>query len=261
MKTFLRPAMVLIAYLATVIINTLAVTLPLNGQETGKISDSFPVYFVPAGYVFSIWGVIYVATGAYAIYQFLRPQRENDGFDKIGWLFVLSSIANCVWIFLWHYLQFTMTLPIMLVLLGTLIAMYVLIGRKPKLTTGKNYWLVRLPFSIYLGWVTVATIANVTVWLYNLGITNLFISGSMWSSILVLVAMALAILFIVRKRDYAYAAVIVWAVGGILVKFRNYPDIKIASIVAIVSIVVCMTLSALSHKRILGSVEGKSGIL
>ena len=143
--------------------------LPFNGQETGAISDRFAIYFVPAGYVFSIWGLIYLGLIAYAIFQALPAQRENPRLRSIGGLFALASVANIAWIFLWHYEVFPATLAVMLVLLGSLIAIYLRLGTGLTQVSRAETWMVRVPFSVYLGWITVATVANATQLLYFLG--------------------------------------------------------------------------------------------
>ncbi|MCO5183725.1 MAG: tryptophan-rich sensory protein [Anaerolineae bacterium] len=102
----LRQALVIIALGATITINALANIVPINGLNTGQISDSFDVYFVPAGYVFSIWGLIYLALAGYAIYQALPAQRNNERLRSIDGLFIASSFFNSAWIFAWHYQQF-----------------------------------------------------------------------------------------------------------------------------------------------------------
>ncbi len=121
-KDIVRQILIVLAVVATIVINGLANALPLNGLQTGQISDSFPVYFVPAGYVFAIWGLIYLGLLAYAVFQALPSQRENARLRSIGGLFLIGSVANIAWIFLWHYLQFPLTLLAMLVLLVTLMA-------------------------------------------------------------------------------------------------------------------------------------------
>src|SRR5210317_1147670 len=119
-KDTLRQIIVVLSVLATIIVNGLASALPINGQTTGEISDSFDVFFVPAGYVFSIWGLIYLGLLAYAVYQALPAQAENPSLRSIGYLFVLSCLANIAWIFLWHYNQVALSVLAMLALLGLL---------------------------------------------------------------------------------------------------------------------------------------------
>ncbi len=162
MKNTFRQIAVVIIVLVTLVINILADALPINGLNTGKISDSFHVYFVPAGYVFAIWGLIYIGMLTYAVYQALPAQKNNPRMQATGWWVILGGMANSMWIFLWHYERFVGTLAAMLVLLASLLATYLRLGiGKTKVSAAEN-WLVRVPFSIYLGWITVATIANVT---------------------------------------------------------------------------------------------------
>ena len=124
MKDIYRQVAVVVSVIATIVINTLANALPLNGFNTGEISDRFAVYFTPAGYVFSIWGLIYLGLIAFSIYQALPAQRENPRLRATGWWIVLGGIANSAWIFLWHYEQFPLTIVAMLILLVTLIITY-----------------------------------------------------------------------------------------------------------------------------------------
>src|SRR5512137_1573723 len=105
-KEIFRQIAVVLTVLATIVVNALANILPINGQNTGEISDRFKVYFVPAGYVFSIWGLIYLGLIAMAIYQALPSQRANPRLRSTGWWISLGGLANIAWIFLWHYEKF-----------------------------------------------------------------------------------------------------------------------------------------------------------
>ena len=184
----LRQIIIVIAVVATIVVNALANILPFNGQETGAISDRFAIYFVPAGYVFSIWGLIYLGLIAYAVFQALPAQRENPRLRSIGGLFLLSSVANIAWIFLWHYEVFAATLPVMLVLLGSLIAIYLRLGTGRTPVSRAETWTVRVPFSVYLGWITVATVANATQLLYFLGWNGGALGPEVWTVIMLAVA-------------------------------------------------------------------------
>ena len=168
-RNTLRQVVAIVGVLATIAVNVLANTLPINGQNTGDISDRFDIYFVPAGYVFSIWGLIYLGLIAFAVYQALPAQRENPRLQRMGWWFALASVANIAWIFLWHYLVFNWTIVAMLALLGSLIAIYLRLGIGRTAVPAGERWAVRAPFSVYLGWITVATIANATQLLFYRG--------------------------------------------------------------------------------------------
>src|SRR5512146_2629169 len=148
MKDIVRQISVAVTVLMTLIVNILANALPLNGQNTGQISDKFKVYFVPAGYVFSIWGLIYLGLIAYGIFQALPAQRENPRLRATGWWIALGGLANSAWIFLWHYQQFPLTLVAMLVLLASLIITYLRLGVGRTTVSPAERWAVRLPFSV-----------------------------------------------------------------------------------------------------------------
>jgi len=220
-KTVIRQILVVLATLATIVVNGLANALPINGLGTGEISDMFDVFFVPAGYVFSIWGLIYLGLLAYSVYQALPAQRENAALQKIGYLYIWSSAANIAWLFFWHYLLFPLTLLAMLVILGLLIAIYLRldIGRSQVSTAEK--WLVHVPFSIYLGWITVATIANVTSLLDYLGWNGWGISPQVWAVVILLAAIVISGIMSFTRGDIAYSLVLIWAFIGIAVKHQG----------------------------------------
>lgn len=226
MKDKQRQIAVVLTILVTLIVNILANALPINGLDTGEISDRFQVYFVPAGYVFSIWGLIYIGLIAFAIFQALPAQRDNPRLRATGWWIALGGVANSVWIFLWHYEQFPLTLVAMLVLLATLIITYLRLGiRRTKVSTAET-WAARVPFSIYLGWITVATAANITSLLDYLNWSGFGIAPEIWMGIVLAAVLVIATLMAFTRRDVAYALVLLWALAGI--------GIKHASITAVV---------------------------
>jgi hypothetical protein len=242
MKNTLRQILVVLVILGTITVNVLANALPINGQNTGQISDRFQVYFVPAGYVFSIWGIIYIALLAYMIYQLLPAQKENPRLQATGWWVVLGGLANSIWIFLWHYNQFIGTLGAMLILLASLIAVYLRLGTGlTKVSTGET-WAVRVPFSIYLGWISVATIANFSDVLDFIGWNRWGFSNGTWMIAILAVVVLLAGAMNFLRRDVAYAAVLLWALAGIAVKFPAQGIITIAIWVAFA--LVALTLAA-----------------
>src|SRR5512143_3045800 len=151
-KDIARQIVVVLSVLVTLVVNGLANALPLNGQNTGQISDRFNVYFVPAGYVFSIWGLIYIGLIAYAVYQALPSQRENPRLRATGWWVSLGGLANIAWSLLWNYEQLPLTLISILLLLDTLTFTYQRLGIGRTAVPQAEKWAVRIPFSIYLGW-------------------------------------------------------------------------------------------------------------
>jgi benzodiazapine receptor len=220
-RDILRQISIIIVTIITLTINSLATTLPLNNKTTAELSDSFLVRFVPAGYVFSVWGIIYMGLIAYTVWQALPKNRENDRLRSIGWWFVIGSIANTLWLVFWHYQYVAITLPIMLVLLGTLIYTVIVFQKSPATSLAERI-CVDLPFSIYLGWISVATVVNATVVLFDNGVTPADDVAILCAIVLVFVAIALAVSQRVLRRDTAYGMVIAWAVYGLGVKQGIY---------------------------------------
>jgi hypothetical protein len=251
-KDTVRQVLILLSVMATIFVNGLASSLPLNGKTTGEISDSFDVFFVPAGYVFSIWGLIYVGLIAYAVYQLLPAQADNPALRSIGPIFILSSLANIAWIFLWHYEIFSLTVVVMLILLACLIVIYLRldIGRA-QVSSGMR-WFVHLPFSIYLGWITVATIANVTTLLAYWDWSGWGISPEAWAVIMLTIATAVGGLVSFTRSDIAYAAVLIWAFAGIGVKQSDTSVVAAAAWVATVITAILLIIGVYRRRRAVG---------
>ena len=225
MKDILRQVSVIVTVLATIVVNTLANALPINGLNTGEISDRFEVYFVPAGYVFSIWGLIYIGLIAFTIFQALPSQRQNPRMRATGWWVVLGGLANIAWIFLWHYELFTLTIFAMLILLVTLIITYLRLGTGRTQVPTAEKWAVRVPVSLYLGWITVATVANATSLLDFLQWDGFGLAPEIWMVIMLAVVLVLTGLMIFTRRDVAYSLVILWALVGIALKHAGVPAV------------------------------------
>jgi benzodiazapine receptor len=217
-KDTLRQLANVLAALLALTVNVIAVALPLNGQNTGEISDRFHVYFVPAGYVFAIWGVIYIGWIAFIIYQARPALKESPRLRNLGYYFTLSCLFNAAWLFCWHYNQFGLSVIVMLTLLGSLIISYLKlnVGRTPVLDAEK--WSVDIPFSVYLGWISVATVANITDWLDFIKWDGFGITPQAWAVIMLGVASLLGLWMTISRKDMSYSFVLVWSFAGIAVK-------------------------------------------
>jgi hypothetical protein len=222
-KDTIRQLANLFTVLLALTVNTLAVALPLNGQDTGEISDRFDVYFVPAGYVFSIWSLIFLGWIVFTIFQLQPSQKENPRLRRLGYLFAFSNIFNAAWLFCWHYNQFGLSVLVMLALLGLLIASYLRLNVNRSPVGYAEYWSVDALFSIYLGWITVATVANITDWLYYVGWDGFGISAQLWAVIMLAVASLLGLAMALTRRDVGYVAVLAWAFIGIAIKQASAP--------------------------------------
>lgn len=246
-------SLVAILFGGVILVNYLANALPLNDRNTGEISDAYQNLFAPAGITFSIWGLIYFLLFAYAVYQFGFFDRKNIAtrtrlIDRINIYFIINLIANIAWIFAWHYDYIFASVLIMAVLLFTLIKIADI--NRGETFSGWEKLCLRLPFSIYFGWITVATIANVTVFLVSISWTGFGITDSIWMIIILLVGALIGIMRMFKDKDLAYGLVFVWAYMGILIKHISeqgfagqYPNV-------IITILVCLALFVIFELRL-----------
>lgn len=248
-RSFLIQTINVLAVVAVIVVNGLANALPLNGLTTGEISDRFQVYFVPAGYVFSIWGLIYLGLILFAVYQALPAQRDNPRLSQVGFLFALSCLANIAWLFLWHYERFPLTLVAMFSLLILLIAIYLRLGIGRVAVSPGERWLVQVPFSVYLGWVSVATIANVTDVLDYVKWNGWGIRPEVWAIIMLVVGLALAAAMSLTRGDIAYALVVLWAYAGIAIKQAGTPLVAVSAWVAAGFVMLLIVLTVVLRPR------------
>ena len=223
-------------------VNSLSEALPLNGQTSAEIANRLPILFVPANYVFSIWGIIYTLLIGFGIYQALPSQRNNPLLTKIGYWFALSCGANALWLVLFHYNQFALSMVVMALLLVCLIVIYMRIGVGHTALSLKETWLIHIPFSTYLGWITVATVANAAYVLYDAGWGGFGISGEIWTTVMLLIATGIVLTIILTRSDIAYTAVIVWAFAGITVKQADTRLVAVTA--ALMAVIVVIALIA-----------------
>lgn len=224
-----------------VTVNFLANRLPINNRGTGEISDAYPNLFAPAGPAFSIWGLIYLLLAGYVVYQFTKSgQKKEELLKKINPLFIATSLANLSWIFAWHYDYIGLSVCIMAVLLVLLVKIADILRVEQLIMQEKLF--IRTPFSIYFGWITVAAIANITVFLVSIGWNRFGIADFVWTSIILLIGAFIGILRIRKDKNIAYGAVLIWAYAWILFKHLSaggfagqYPSV-------IVSVIVCLIL-------------------
>jgi tryptophan-rich sensory protein len=242
-KDIVRQVAVVVALIGTLVVNYLANALPLNGQTSAEVANRMPIFFVPANYVFSIWGVIYALLIGYAIYQALPSQRENQRLRHIGYVFVLSCIANSAWLFLFHYEYFLLTMVAMVLLLLLLIAIYLRLDAGRINLSGVEKWLTHIPFSVYLGWITVATISNASYVLYDANWGGFGLGGATWAAIMLVVATVVTLAVVITRRDVAFAAVIIWALAGIVVKQSDTPLVAISAALMAVAVIVAVLLT------------------
>ena len=207
-----RFALMVISLIGVITVNVLANILPINNQTTGEISNRLPVLFTPADYVFLIWSVIYILLIVWLVGIWKKSKISDVAYIKRSTLFIISSILNIAWIYLWHYEHFLLTVVVMLGLLVTLIALYA------TYPVTDQHIMSRLPISIYLGWVSVATILNISYVLTVYQWNGWGLSDPLWAVIMMTVGTAAALHIRFHHFDIWYVLVFIWAFIGIAVR-------------------------------------------
>lgn len=226
-----RQLITVFAILGSFVVNTISNLRPLNGENIGQISNTqfADVLITPANYAFAIWGVIYVGLIGFGVYQFLPTRKQHPNLKPISYLLVAACVAQAVWVYLFLARLFALSILAMVAILSCLIVIYLLLGHD-RAPSPQDRWLLRVPFSIYLGWISVATIVNVALALYNFGWQGGGISPEVWTVFMLVVATGLGLVLLLR-RDIAFALVLVWAFLAIAVKRSTIPLITLAAIV------------------------------
>jgi len=211
-----------VAFLAVLVVNALANILPINGYNTGQISSLYPNYFVPAGFTFSIWGLIYLLLLLYTItltffssHQPLSEHKAHAYFSSINGWYLLSCVLNIAWILCWHYLKAGASVVVMLLMLYSLLQVF--LKGKDILKTFPLHlqFLLGAPFTVYLGWISVATIANITAYLVKSGWQGGPLDQDIWSAVMITIAIVLALFILLRFRVAGFALTVAWALWGI----------------------------------------------
>lgn len=241
LKTIMIKYLNVVMFIAMVIMNYLANALPLNNKSTGELSDSFPNLFVPAGVTFSIWGAIYLLLLFFNVMQFFPSNQEIVA--KISWLFALSCLFNALWIVAWHYGKLPFSLLIMAGLLVTLIFINLNIKGIP-------FNLFKAAFGVYLGWICIATIANVTALLVHYNWSGFGISQEAWTIIMIAAGTLIVSLTILRLLNPYVGLAVIWAFAGIMIKRQeDYKTIFYAALAGIL-IVTIVTISGFLKKNL-----------
>jgi hypothetical protein len=228
-------------FILMIVMNYLANALPLNNKTTGALSDALPNLFVPAGLTFSIWGIIYLLLAAFCIIQF--KESNQAVIEKIGWMFSISCLLNAVWIVTWHYQRIPVSLLIMAGLLITLIYINMVIHDLPL-------GVIKAAFGIYLGWICIAIIANVTALLVHYNWNAFGISEVTWTIIMITAGVLIVSLALLRLQNPFIGLSVIWAFLGIYLKRQDdYRTIAVSAIVAL-AVVAIITLLGFFRRRI-----------
>jgi len=226
-----RQFITVFAILGSFVVNALSNIRPINGENIGQISNTqfANVLITPANYAFAIWGLIYLGLIGFGVYQFLPVQKQHPNLKSISYLLVVACIAQAVWVYLFLSRLFALSILAMVTILACLIVINLLLGHD-RSPSPQDRWLLRTPFSVYLGWISVATIVNVALALYNFGWQGGGIAPEVWTAFMLVIATGLGIAFLLRG-DIAAPLVFVWAFLAIAVKQALIPLIALSAIV------------------------------
>jgi hypothetical protein len=232
----------IILFAGMIVMNYLANALPINNKTTGALSDALPNLFVPAGLTFSIWGVIYLLLALFCVVQF--SSKNQEAIAGMGWLFALSCLLNAVWIVFWHYQKLPLSLLVMAGLLVTLIYINIMIRDLPM-------GIIKAAFGIYLGWICIATIANVTALLVHYSWSGFGVPEQAWAIILICIGALLVSLALYRLNNPFIGLSVIWAFLGIYIK--RHADFRSIAVTAIIAMVLVTAIT------ILGFIRKKAG--
>lgn len=207
-----------LALLAVLIVNYLANALPINGIKTNVISDKNANEFAPAGITFSIWGIIYLLLISVAVWQFTsKSNLKKEAIDKIGFWWVVNGILNASWLFLWHYELLSISVLVMLGILYSLVQLNTVISMKIAPETPSKS-LLKAAFGVYLGWICIATIANITTWLVSIGWQGFGFSAIFWAGSVIGIGSIVTSMITIKFKNLYIGAAVIWAFIGIILK-------------------------------------------
>jgi translocator protein len=233
----------IVAFITTLIVNGLSNTTLIGGKTTAEVSNSYPTLITPAGYVFAIWGIIYILLGVFLVYQALPSQKDKPFQKQVSVLFILTSVFNIVWLFFWQNELLPVSVAVIIAFLASLIAIYLRLNIGKSNVSLKEKLCVHVPFSVYLGWVTIATIANISVTLVSVGWDGFGVSLQTWAILVLAVALILDLAVVATRRDIAYSFVFIWALVGIGVNQAANPSIVLTSEIAVIIIAVELVIT------------------
>lgn len=225
----LRQWVNLLAILAAFATNILANIAPVNGLTLGEISRTFfpDVLIIPANYAFAIWGIIYLGLISLGIYQVLPTQTKNPRFKKMGYYLAISSFCQIIWVFVFQSQWFVLSVVAMLGILTPLILLYLRLDINLTKLPSLQKWLINIPISLYLAWISVATIVNVASALDIANWSGWGINSLIWTVIMMVTATIIATILIWQRRDITFGSVFVWALVAIAIRQKELPTLAI----------------------------------
>jgi hypothetical protein len=236
---WLRPVATVAAVLGTFIAN---LTGEFNAPDGVTVADLAHTLFarvliIPANYVFAIWGLIHLAVMLLGMYQLQPSQHHNQQLARQSYWLIFASLTQCAWIYIFLHHHYALSMAAMLTLLGSLAALYVSLDRSQA--TPLERWLIHRPISLYLGWISVATIVNAAITLYSVNWTGWGLSPLMWTVIMMFIAALLGLTMILTKSDRTFALVVIWTLAAIGIRHWAIPDLAVPALGLSALLLIC----------------------
>ncbi|WKN31047.1 hypothetical protein PZB74_19030 [Porifericola rhodea] len=236
---------VVLFYIATIVVNYISQTLPFNGQTNGEVSDKYSTLFTPADYAFSIWGLIYLSLGIYVFYQAFWASPSQKVYDNIGKWAIVSFVTTSLWLPAFQYEQIALSNLIMVTILASLIQIVAILQKSDEIKPSIKMW-VKVPFGLYLGWISIATIVNLAVLFKYSDLPLLGLSESMWVSVMLAIGLVLASVVSSKSRNLVYALVFVW--GYVAIAFKEGQSQEVFTYAAIAAALLILSITAISYR-------------
>lgn len=207
----------LAAVVLLIVLNFLSTSIPFGGQTVAEVSNEFKTLITPAGYAFSIWGLIYLTLLVFAVFQ-LNKGKSIRFFKLVFPYFIVNVVSNVVWLIAFQHELIGLSVLVMMVTLGTLVIIFRYFYRLGKFLSTTHRYFFQVPFSLYFGWITIASIVNVAVYLSSLNLPLFENSAELFSIVMLIIGAALGLFILFSKKDYIYTFVLVWAYVAIWIE-------------------------------------------
>lgn len=217
----------------------------LNDKDVAEVSNLFPTLFTPAGFTFSIWGVIYLALIIMCIYHVVvsfkqdKLHADNQAVSKMGGWFILNNVATAAWLYVWTHLQIALAEVMIVIQLLSLVLIHIRLDIHAASQPLANKLFTQIPLSIYLGWISIATIANTAVYLTSLKWDGWGLAADAWTLIMIVIAVILSFAMIFLRHNVFFALVVVWALAGIFFRQHQtyYPLVDTTALISFALII------------------------
>lgn len=229
----------LAAFIIMIIMNYLV------GTNVGNVADSNQPIIQPAGFAFSIWGLIYILVFIWIIKQFFQKTWKDSPAYKLKYWPIINFLLNSAWILVFTQQMILASVIVIFALLITLIIMHILIS-------SQHYnWFDRFPYSIYFAWVTVASIVNVFQLTNDNNIDSIVgLDELTWTIIMLSAAGVIGLITSLYFKDWLYPLVIIWPLYAIYVENNSeYASLDMTLLIISILLAVSSVITAIIKNK------------